>query len=142
MKVKKLMALLMALVMAVSMAACGKKETVQTYAFSKEFDCGVSISGTAVVDGLDVTAAVVDVAAADQALADAVKAVSDKYSVYKIEAGKDGEKVAVVTAKIAFQLGDLNPEKAGVFQVIYAADGTIAEMGQAMERGRYSERHR
>lgn len=127
MKVKKLMALLMALVMVVSMAACGKKEEkVQTFPFSKEFDCGVSISGTAVVDGLDVTAEAVDVAAADQALLDAVKAVSEKYSVYKIEASKDGEKAAVATAKISFKIGDLNPEKAGAFEVIYAVDGTIS----------------
>lgn len=127
MKAKKIMALLMALVMVVSMAACGKKdEKVQTFPFSKEFDCGVSISGTAVVDGLDVTAEAVDVATADQALLDAVKAVSEKYSVYKIEAGKDGEKATVATAKISFKIGDLNPEKAGVFEVLYAVDGTIS----------------
>ena len=127
MKSKKIMALLMALVMVVSMAACGKKdEKVQTFPFSKEFDCGVSISGTAVVDGLDVTAEAVDVATADQALLDAVKAVSEKYFVYKVEASKDGEKAAVATAKISFKIGDLNPEKAGVFEVLYAADGTIS----------------
>lgn len=127
MKSKKIMALLMALVMVVSMAACGKKdEKVQTFPFSKEFDCGVSISGTAVVDGLDVTAEAVDVATADQALLDAVKAVSEKYSVYKIEASKDGEKAAVATAKISFKIGDLNPEKTGVFEVLYAVDGTIS----------------
>lgn len=127
MKAKKIMALLMALVMVVSMAACGKKEEkVQTFPFSKEFDCGVNISGTAVVDGLDVTAEAVDVAAADQALLDAVKAVSEKYSVYKIEASKDGEKATVATAKISFKIGDLNPEKAGVFEVLYAVDGTIS----------------
>lgn len=127
MKSKKIMALLMALVMVVSMAACGKKdEKVQTFPFSKEFDCGVSISGTAVVDGLDVTAEAVDVDTADQALLDAVKAVSEKYFVYKVEASKDGEKAAVATAKISFKIGDLNPEKAGVFEVLYAADGTIS----------------
>lgn len=127
MKSKKIMALLMALVMVVSIAACGKKdEKVQTFPFSKEFDCGVSISGTAVVDGLDVTAEAVDVATADQALLDAVKAVSEKYSVYKIEASKDGEKAAVATAKISFKIGDLNPEKTGVFEVLYAVDGTIS----------------
>lgn len=127
MKSKKIMALLMALVMVVPMAACGKKdEKVQTFPFSKEFDCGVSISGTAVVDGLDVTAEAVDVATADQALLDAVKAVSEKYSVYKIEASKDGEKAAVATAKISFKIGDLNPEKTGVFEVLYAVDGTIS----------------
>ena len=86
----------------------------------------MSISGTAVVDGLDVTAEAVDVATADQALLDAVKAVSEKYSVYKIEASKDGEKAAVATAKISFKIGDLNPEKTGVFEVLYAVDGTIS----------------
>lgn len=127
MKAKKIMAILMALVMVVSMAACGKKDgKVQTFPFSKEFDCGVSISGMAVVDGLDVTAEAVDVATADQALLDAVKAVSEKYSVYKIEASKDGEKATVATAKISFKIGDLNPEKAGVFEVLYAVDGTIS----------------
>lgn len=127
MKAKKIMTLLMALVMVVSMAACGKKdEKAQTFPFSKESDCGVSISGTAVVDGLDVTAEAVDVATVDQALLDAVKAVSEKYSVYKIEASKDGEKATVATAKISFKIGDLNPEKARVFEVLYAVDGTIS----------------
>lgn len=122
---KKFMALFLALLTAMSLFACGKK-TEKMVELNKEFECGAAFNGTA-TEGTDMS--IEQINKEDRTdIAEKAATVTENYALYQVTITKEGGEGYVESGKFTFKIGEMNPEKIGVYRVLNTVDGIELKM--------------
>lgn len=122
---KKFMALFLALLTAMSLFACGKK-TEKMVELNKEFECGAAFNGTA-TEGTDMS--IEQINKEDRTdITEKAATVTENYTLYQVTITKEGGEGYVESGKFTFKIGEMNPEKIGVYRVLNTVDGIELKM--------------